>query len=78
MMCSQPCVQAHEIHFYARARTHTHTHTHTHTQALFLCMDYLENFIGAVPGFYCICLCCTIYLMLPLFRGAEQVVACVL
>ena len=42
-------------------------------QALFLLMDYLENFVGAIPGFYSIVLCCTIYLMLPLFRGAEQV-----
>ena len=55
-----------------------YTHTHAYTQALFLCMDYLENFVGSIPGFYSICLCCTIYLMLPLFRGAEQVDACIL
>ena len=40
---------------------------------LFLAMDYLENFVGRIPGFYSMCLMFTLYLMLPLFRGAEQV-----
>ena len=40
---------------------------------LFLAMDYLENFIGSVPGFYSICLVATVYLFLPMFDGAETV-----
>jgi len=33
---------------------------------LFLMMDYLENFIGKIRGFYSICLCATVYLFLPM------------
>ncbi|KAI2492696.1 hypothetical protein MHU86_21844 [Fragilaria crotonensis] len=40
---------------------------------LFIIMDYLETFIGSIPGFYSICLCATVYLFLPMFRGAESV-----
>lgn len=40
---------------------------------LFIAMDYLENFIGSIRGFYSICLCATVYLFLPMFRGAEAV-----
>ena len=40
---------------------------------LFLLMDYLENFIGHIPGFYSICLVSTVYLFLPMFHGAEIV-----
>jgi len=40
---------------------------------LFIMMDYLENFIGKIPGFYSICLCATVYLFLPMFRGADSV-----
>lgn len=40
---------------------------------LFLLMDFLENFLGKIPGFYSIFLFTTVYLMLPLFRGAEEV-----
>jgi len=36
-------------------------------------MDYLENFVGAIRGFYSMCLCMTIYLFLPMFRGSEAV-----
>lgn len=40
---------------------------------LFLMMDYLENFIGSIKGFYSICLCITVYLFLPMFQGADAV-----
>ena len=40
---------------------------------LFLCMDYLENFVGGIPGFYSVCMAATIYLFLPLFDGANVV-----
>lgn len=40
---------------------------------LFLAMDYLENFVGEIRGFYSICLAATIYLFLPLFQGADVV-----
>jgi len=40
---------------------------------LFLLMDYLENFIGGIRGFYSICLVVTVYLFLPMFNGAETV-----
>jgi hypothetical protein len=29
---------------------------------LFVMMDYLETFVGSIPGFYSICLCATVYL----------------
>jgi hypothetical protein len=40
---------------------------------LFLAMDYLENFVGHITGFYSMCLVATIYLFLPMFEGAEVV-----
>lgn len=40
---------------------------------LFVLMDYLETFVGSIRGFYSICLCMTVYLFLPMFRGAEVV-----
>ncbi len=40
---------------------------------LFLAMDYLENFVGGIPGFYSICLMTTVYLFLPMFDGANVV-----
>ena len=40
---------------------------------LFLITDFVENFAGFIPGFYTITIALTVYLMLPLFRGAEQV-----
>jgi len=40
---------------------------------LFIMMDYLENFIGSITGFYSICMAATIYLFLPMFSGAESV-----
>jgi hypothetical protein len=35
---------------------------------LFIMMDYLEDFIGKIRGFYSICLCATVYLFLPMVR----------
>mmetsp|Transcript_9042 Transcript_9042/g.9924 ORF Transcript_9042/g.9924 Transcript_9042/m.9924 type:complete len:341 (+) Transcript_9042:83-1105(+) len=46
--------------------------------ALFLIVDFLENFLGFVPGFYSLAIFATVYLMLPLFRGAEVVFRTVL
>jgi hypothetical protein len=40
---------------------------------LFLAMDYLENFVGEIRGFYSICLASTMYLFLPLFQGANVI-----
>lgn len=40
---------------------------------LFILMDYLENFIGHIRGFYSICLVATVYLFLPMFAGAKSV-----
>lgn len=40
---------------------------------LFIMMDYLENFIGTITGFYSLCMAATIYLFLPMFSGAEAV-----
>lgn len=40
---------------------------------LFLAMDYLENFVGGIPGFYSLCLAAAVYLFLPMFNGAEVV-----
>jgi len=39
---------------------------------LFVIIDYLEDFFGHIYGFYTISIVITIYLMLPLFRGADQ------
>jgi receptor expression-enhancing protein 5/6 len=40
---------------------------------LFLILDFLDNFLGFIPGFYTIAIAATMYLMLPMFRGAETV-----
>lgn len=40
---------------------------------LFLMMDYLEHFVGEIRGFYSLCLCATVYLFLPIFKGADVV-----
>jgi TB2/DP1, HVA22 family len=40
---------------------------------LYIAMDYIENFIGHVPGFYSICALATVYLFLPMFNGSEVV-----
>lgn len=40
---------------------------------LFLIMDVSEDFLGRVPGFYTLIIFTTIYLMLPMFRGADKV-----
>lgn len=40
---------------------------------LFLIMDWAEELLGVIPGFYSLCLVATVYLMLPLFRGADVV-----
>lgn len=36
-------------------------------------MDYLENFVGHIRGFYSVCLAATVYLFLPMFNGSEAV-----
>jgi len=38
---------------------------------VFIMMDYIENFLGEIPGFYSLCLCGTVYLFLPMFNGAD-------
>mmetsp|Transcript_31263 Transcript_31263/g.73345 ORF Transcript_31263/g.73345 Transcript_31263/m.73345 type:complete len:281 (+) Transcript_31263:221-1063(+) len=40
---------------------------------LFVAMDYLENFVGHIPGFYSLCCVATLYLFLPMFRGADVI-----
>ena len=40
---------------------------------LFLIMDVSEDFLGRIPGFYTLIIFTTIYLMLPMFRGADKV-----
>ena len=40
---------------------------------LFLGMDLTENFFGRVPGYYMVVIFMTLYLMLPMFRGADKV-----
>ncbi|KAL7555083.1 hypothetical protein ACHAWF_018755 [Thalassiosira exigua] len=40
---------------------------------LFLLMDLFETWLGRIPGFYSLIIFTTIYLMLPMFRGAEKV-----
>jgi len=39
----------------------------------FLIMDWIEQWLGNVPGFYTIVIFFIVYLMLPLFGGADQV-----
>jgi len=40
---------------------------------LFIVMDILENWIGWLPGFYALFICAAVYLMLPMFDGANKV-----
>lgn len=40
---------------------------------LFLFMDLFEAWMGWIPGFYSLVLLSTVYLMLPMFRGADKV-----
>mmetsp|Transcript_23430 Transcript_23430/g.25829 ORF Transcript_23430/g.25829 Transcript_23430/m.25829 type:complete len:410 (+) Transcript_23430:92-1321(+) len=40
---------------------------------LFITMDILENWIGWIPGFYALVICASVYLMLPMFNGADKV-----
>ncbi len=40
---------------------------------LFLIMDVSEDFLGRIPGFCTLIIFATIYLMLPMFRGADKV-----
>lgn len=40
---------------------------------LFLIVDLMEDFVGFVPGFYSVAIFITVYLMLPMFKGAEKV-----
>lgn len=40
---------------------------------LFLVMDLLEVWLGWVPGFYTLVIFTTVYLMLPMFQGADKV-----
>jgi len=39
----------------------------------FLIIDFLEDFFGQIYGFYTVSIIFTVYLMLPLFNGAEKV-----
>jgi hypothetical protein len=40
---------------------------------LYLIMDFLETWVGRVPGFYTVVLFSSVYLMLPIMQGAEKV-----
>jgi hypothetical protein len=40
---------------------------------LFVIMDLSEKVLGRIPGFYTLIIFSTIYLMLPMFRGADKV-----
>lgn len=40
---------------------------------LFVIMDYAENFVGRIPGFYSLCAVAVVYLFLPMFNGAEVI-----
>ena len=40
---------------------------------LFLIMDLTEAWLGRIPGFYTLIIFTTVYLMLPMFRGADKV-----
>eukprot|EP00547_Thalassionema_nitzschioides_P007795 CAMPEP_0194222776 /NCGR_PEP_ID=MMETSP0156-20130528/33740_1 /TAXON_ID=33649 /ORGANISM="Thalassionema nitzschioides, Strain L26-B" /LENGTH=359 /DNA_ID=CAMNT_0038953703 /DNA_START=63 /DNA_END=1142 /DNA_ORIENTATION=+ len=40
---------------------------------LFVAMDYLEELVGGIPGFYSLILVATVYLFLPMFQGANVV-----
>jgi len=36
-------------------------------------MDVTEDFLGRIPGFYSLIIFTTVYLMLPMFQGADKV-----
>jgi hypothetical protein len=40
---------------------------------LFLVMDISETWLGWIPGFYTVIIFSTVYLMLPMFQGADKV-----
>ena len=40
---------------------------------LFLLMDVLEVWLGWIPGFYTLVIFATVYLMLPMFEGADKI-----
>ena len=40
---------------------------------LFILMDYAENFVGHIVGFYSLCAMATLYLFLPMFQGANVI-----
>jgi hypothetical protein len=40
---------------------------------MFILMDYLENFVGHIRGFYTLCACATLYLFLPMFQGSDVI-----
>lgn len=40
---------------------------------LYIIVGFVEDFLGFFPGFYTVMIALTIYLMLPLFRGADEV-----
>lgn len=40
---------------------------------LFLVMELLETWLGRIPGFYTLIIMATVYLMLPMFGGADKV-----
>jgi len=45
---------------------------------LFLVMEILETWLGWIPGFYTLIILATVYLMLPMFQGADKVLRKVL
>jgi len=40
---------------------------------LFILMDFLETWLGWIPGFYTLIILSEVYLMLPMFGGAEKI-----
>jgi len=40
---------------------------------LYIIVGFVEYFLGFFPGFYTVMIAITVYLMLPLFRGADEV-----
>jgi len=40
---------------------------------LFLVIDFVDDFLGFIPGFYTVAIFITVYLMLPMFHGAEKI-----
>lgn len=39
---------------------------------LYFLMDFLETWLGKIPGFYSVVLFASVYLMLPMFEGADK------